>query len=80
MASVYWAAEPSGLSAADKVKSRTHDQCYHKLYNLSAKNTVFILNKLRNRSNGLVRERKQRSRAHWRREKCRKANGGRERA
>src|SRR5713226_7151432 len=42
-------------------------------------NKVPILSRLRERSNGLVRERKQRGRAHWWRGKCWKCReGGRE--
>src|SRR5260370_39785210 len=49
------------------MESRIHETYYHEIYHLSSTNKVFILSKLRNRSNGLVRERKQRGRAHWRR-------------
>src|SRR5260370_42144355 len=49
------------------MESRIHETYYHEIYHLSSTTKVFILSKLRNRSNGLVRERKQRGRAHWRR-------------
>jgi len=48
-----------------KWESRIHDTRYHRIYNLSSITKVFILSKLRNRSNGRVRERKQRVRVHW---------------
>src|SRR5260370_12259161 len=51
------------------MESRIHDLRYHRIRNLSITNNVFILKKLRNRSNGRVRERKQRGRAHWGRRK-----------
>jgi len=45
-------------------ESGIYDSRYHILLCLSSTNKVFILNKLPRRSNGRVRERKQRGRAH----------------
>ena len=45
-------------------ESGIYDSRYHVLLCLSSTNKVFILNKLPRRSNGRVRERKQRGRAH----------------
>src|ERR1700682_4190317 len=60
-------------------ESRIHDSGYHVLLCLSTTNKVFILSKLPRRSNGRVRERKQRGRTHWWRRKCWTAEGGGER-
>jgi hypothetical protein len=67
------------VSSMASVESRIHDSPYHVLLHLSSTNKVFILNRLPRRSNGRVRERKQKGRAHWWRRKCWKAEGGRER-
>jgi len=47
-----------------EVGSKIHDSRYHVLCYLSNTNKVFILSMLPRRSNGRVRERKQRGRAH----------------
>lgn len=51
-------------SPAAMLGVRIHCSWYRLLYGLSSTNKVFILSKLRNRSNGRVRERKERGRAH----------------
>jgi hypothetical protein len=62
-----------------EVGSKIHDSRYHVLCYLSSTNKVFILSMLPRRSNGRVRERKQRGRSHWGGGKCWKVDGGRER-
>src|SRR6266567_3321774 len=57
------------------VESRIHDSRYHRLCALSSPYIVLVLDKRRISSNGRVRERKQRGRAHWGRTKLRE--GGR---
>ncbi len=61
------------------VESRIQDSRYHVLLYLSITNKVFISSKLPRRSNGRVRERKQKGRVHWWRGKCWTAEGGHER-
>src|SRR5260370_36481611 len=56
-------------------ESRIHDSRYHGLCDLLSPYIVLVLNKRRISSNGRVRERKQRGRAHWGRGKLRE--GGR---
>ncbi len=74
------AVSPLARTTLAEVGSKIHDSRYHVLFYLSSTNKVFILSKLARRSNGRVRERKQRGRAHWWRRKCWRAGGGRERA
>ena len=57
--------EVEETGGAAEMGSRIHDSRYHRIFDLSSKNKVFILNKLGIVSNGRVRERKQRGRAHW---------------
>src|SRR5712692_2101226 len=68
-------AERVGRPTFALVESRIHDSWYRELYALLSPYLVLVLRKRRIGSNGRARERKQRGRAHWGREKLRE--GGR---